>query len=84
MISHFYMQKAETRSERHSQKASFYAAEKGVSASFSEEEISQMDQMNVGEMESAYTTQSFINELIIEKKKKESEKSEILKSKKYL
>lgn len=74
MISHFYLQKTETRSERHSQKASFYAAEKGVTGSFSAEEINQMDTMNVGEMESAYTTQSFINELIIEKKKKESKK----------
>ncbi|MHA1168793.1 MAG: hypothetical protein ACTSRU_13275, partial [Candidatus Hodarchaeales archaeon] len=45
MISHFYLQKTETRSERHSKKASYFVAEKGVSASFTPEEIDQMDGM---------------------------------------
>ncbi|MFW9995719.1 MAG: hypothetical protein ACFFD4_27010 [Candidatus Odinarchaeota archaeon] len=74
MISHFYLQRSETRTKRHQQKGDAYVTEKGMTAKFTAEEMEDLADMDLGEMESAYTAQSFINELIIEKKKSEQEK----------
>ena len=63
IVSHYYLQRSELRTERHKMAATDYFAEKGVAAEAAMEDVS------LGLAESAYTSASFVSKVIIEKKK---------------
>jgi hypothetical protein len=63
IVSHYYLQRSELRTERHKMAASDYFAEKGLPADAAMEDVS------LGLAESAYTSASFVSKVIIEKKK---------------
>ena len=64
IVSHYYLQRSELRTDRHKSPSSEYFAEKGVAADVA------MDEVPLGVAESAYTSASFVSKIIIEKKKK--------------
>ena len=64
IVSHYYLQRTELRTERHKMASAAYFAEKGVVADAAMEDVS------LGLAESAYTSASFVSKIIIEKKKK--------------
>lgn len=70
MISHFYLQRAELRTERHKKSAADYAADE---LKLSPEQVKgvgrKLDGVNLGEVESAYTSQQFIANIIVEQQK---------------
>lgn len=70
MISHFYLQRAELRTDRHKKKAEDYAKE---SLNLSPDETKglggKLEGVNLGEVESAYTSQQFIANIIVEQQK---------------
>jgi hypothetical protein len=63
IVSHYYLQRSELRTERHKMAATDYFAEKGVAAE------ADMEDVSLGLAESAYTSASFVSKVIIEKKK---------------
>ncbi|MBN1184543.1 MAG: hypothetical protein JXB49_19780 [Bacteroidales bacterium] len=73
MISHFYLQRSETREAKHNMKASEYATMKGGKAStiaaWQAAEEAEPD-MDYGTVQSASTSAEFISRLIIKQKKK--------------
>ncbi|WP_455464216.1 hypothetical protein [Candidatus Hodarchaeum mangrovi] len=68
MTSHFYLQRTETRTVRHQASGSTYAMEKG----FSPAEVSDLnlETIKTAEIESAYTSQAFMADLVTKQKKK--------------
>ncbi len=71
MISHFYLQRSETRTTRHAAPSMAYAVEKG----FSKEQQAKYEAMGAAdvttaEVESALFSQAQITDMILEKKKK--------------
>lgn len=68
MISHFYLQRTETRDEKQQMNASVYAKDKGAS----EDEIKEMSKSEVsyGEIQSANTSADFVTRMIIKQARK--------------
>ena len=69
MISHFYLQRSETRTARHRKSANAYMKEKGISPEMSEkyEDMGVRDSM-LGTVESAYTSRSMLSQVMLRKK----------------
>jgi hypothetical protein len=71
MTSHYYLQRAELRTDRHKMSAKDYVQSE---LAFSAEEAEQMDEeldgLSLGEAESAYSTTQFISNVIVEQQKK--------------
>lgn len=70
LTSHFYLQRTETRTKRHKKSSYDYAVEKDINLS-SEDKIKfdrNFKDVSLGEVESAYTTQKAISNLVIEQK----------------
>ncbi len=71
MTSHYYLQRAELRTDRHKMSAKKYAmAEMGLTASEAEEMEDELEGLSLGEAESAYSTTQFISNVIVEQQKK--------------
>lgn len=75
MISHFYLQRSETRTERHSAPSTAYATEKG----YSEEQQAKYramgaEEVTTAEVESALHSQTRLADMILAKKKQDMEK----------
>lgn len=68
MTSHFYLQRTETRTERHAAPAAAYTMEKGFSKAEAEEMLS--GDLSTAEIESAYTSQAFIADMALKQKKR--------------
>jgi len=69
MISHFYLQRSETRTERHAAAASVYMAEKGISAPLHEKYAAMgIDKSTVADVESAYTSSAMMKKILFDKK----------------
>lgn len=70
MTSHFYLQRAELRTERHKKSAKEYATDE---LKLSPEQMKGMggklEGVNLGEVESAYTSQQFIANILVEQQK---------------
>ncbi len=69
MISHFYLQRTKTRTARHVASSDAYMSEKGISAAMSGKyrSLGSKD-ASLGEVESAYTSQSVLSQVIMSKK----------------
>ena len=69
MISHFYLQRTETRTARHGRSAKSYMKEKGISADMMEkyDAMGAEDSM-LGSVESAYTSRSMLSQVMLRKK----------------
>ncbi len=71
MTSHYYLQRAELRSERHKATAKNYVMnEMGFTAKDAEEINEELKDLTLGEAESAYSTTQFISNVIVEQQKK--------------
>ena len=77
MISHFYLQRAETRTERHKGEGSSYLSEKLSMDSNRWNKYKKMgvDDANLAEVEAAYSSSSVMNKILWDKKKRSIEKS---------
>lgn len=69
MTSHFYLQRTETRTERHASASTAYAMEKGFSPS-EMEEVEGLKELSTAEVESAYTSQAFMTDMALKQKKR--------------
>jgi len=67
MLSHYYLQRTETKTERQKKSAKAYAAEMKLSEK--DLDMKELEEISLGEVESAYTTAQFIGNLIVEKQK---------------
>ncbi len=67
MISHYYLQRAELRTERHKANAADYAKELNIPAAVSVQP--EFKDVTLGEAESAYTNAQFMANVMIERKK---------------
>lgn len=75
MISHFYLQRSETRTQRHAASASAYLQEKEISAALRAKYQSMgIDQTNVGAVESAYTSSAMMRKIMYDKKRQLKER----------
>lgn len=72
MISHYYLQRTETRNDRHASAATSYAQEKGYMPD-SEDKIL-MEKLNLGEVESAQTSARLFANIIADKKRRSESK----------
>jgi hypothetical protein len=72
MASHYYLQRTELRSERHSMAGVAYATEKGVAAD--EELLADMAGMSLGDVESASSSARLFANVVAQKKRKTREK----------
>ena len=75
MTSHYYLQRAELRTKRHKMSAKEYVkAEMG----FSDEDadMEELENVSLGEAESAYSTTQFISNVIVEQQKKIKKRKE--------
>ncbi len=71
MTSHYYLQRAELRTDRHKMSAKKYAmTEMGLTASEAEDMDEDLEGLSLGEAESAYSTTQFISNVIVEQQKK--------------
>jgi hypothetical protein len=71
MTSHYYLQRAELRTERHKMSAKDYVkSEMAFSDAEAEEIEKDLEGLNLGEAESAYSTTQFISNVIVEQQKK--------------
>ena len=71
MTSHYYLQRAELRTDRHKSSAKDYVqSELGFSSDEAEEMNEELDGLSLGEAESAYSTTQFISNVIVEQQKK--------------
>jgi hypothetical protein len=71
MTSHFYLQRAETRSKRQGMAGVSYAAQKGLSMDiFTDEEAEALGDVTVAQTEAAYTSARSISNIVIEQKKR--------------
>ncbi len=75
MISHFYLQRTETRSERQKLSSIEYVTEQGLMKE-EVETVSELEDLTVGEVESAFTSTKFMQNIILDKKKQEKTKKE--------
>ena len=77
MISHFYLQRAETRTERHKGEGSDYLSEKLAMNDVRWNKYKQMgvDEANLAEVEAAYSSSSVMNKILWDKKKRSAEKT---------
>jgi len=77
MISHFYLQRAETRTKRHEGEGSDYLSEKLMMNDQRWNKYKKMgvDDSNLAEVEAAYSSSSVMNKILWDKKKKSIEKS---------
>ena len=71
MISHFYLQRAETRTARHAKSGSEYANEKLNMDQYREEKYKNMgiDDANLSDVEAAYSSSSMMNKILWDKRK---------------
>ena len=74
MISHFYLQRSETRTARHAKPSSYYLAAKGVAAA-DMPKFKEMgsDEFPTSDIESAYTSVAMVKAVLL-KKKRQSKK----------
>ena len=68
MISHYYLQRTETRTRRHNRTAASYASDKGVA--LAPEYAADAADLNLSEVESAASSARMMANLIAEKKKR--------------
>jgi hypothetical protein len=74
MISHFYLQRTETRTERHQGSGSNYASEKTMSpALMAKYKAMGSEEASLGEMESAYSSSAFMSKILLEKRRQARE-----------
>jgi hypothetical protein len=66
MISHYYLQRAELRTDRHKMKAEEYIGGKGVAAQIFEK--GELDDLQVGDVESAASSSMFFAKIVASKK----------------
>lgn len=76
MISHFYLQRSETRTARHAAPSTTFVTDKGIL----QEDMQKYkdlgsDEFPTGEVESAYTSVAMIKAVMLKKKKQESKRS---------
>ena len=71
MISHYYLQRTEFRSDRHHMEASVLAAEKNIS--LDDETTAFMAGLKLGDVESAESSTRFIANIVADKKRKQSQ-----------
>ena len=78
MISHFYLQRAETRTERHKNKGSDYLNEKLMMDDMRASKYKKMgaDDANLAEVEAAYSSSSLMNKVLWDKKRRVKEKKD--------
>jgi len=77
MISHFYLQRSETRSERHFAPATNYLFEKEIPDTlYKKYKAMGIDQSNVADIESAYTSSAMMRKIIYDKKQQLRKKME--------
>ena len=71
MISHFYLQRAETRTARHAKSGAEYANEKLNMDEYREEKYKNMgiDDANLSDVEAAYSSSSMMNKILWDKRK---------------
>lgn len=76
LTSHFYLQRTETRTKRHKKSSMDYATEKKINLSTGDKEkfAKNFKDISLGEVESAYTTQKAISNLVIEQKNRVAER----------
>ena len=72
MISHFYLQRAETRTARHKKSGKEYAYEKLKMDSYRAEKYKNMgiENANLSDVEAAYSSSSIMNKILWDKKQK--------------
>ena len=71
MISHFYLQRSETRSSRHKSSAEAYLNEKGISASMKAKYAAMgVDSASLADVESAFTSQAMMNKVLFDRQSK--------------
>ena len=71
MISHFYLQRSETRSSRHKSSAEVYLNEKGISASMKAKYAAMgVDSASLADVESAFTSQAMMNKVFFDRQSK--------------
>jgi len=72
MISHFYLQRAETRTARHKKSGKEYAYEKLKMNEYRAEKYKKMgiDNANLSDVEAAYSSSSIMNKILWDKKQK--------------
>jgi hypothetical protein len=70
MTSHFYLQRTETRTKRHSGSGMAYAMEKGFTKEEAEEMGSDFEDLSTAEVESAFTSQAFMTDMALKQKKR--------------
>ena len=70
MISHFYLQRTETRTTRHAAPSAEYLKQKGISKDlmYKYQEMG-TDDLDTGSVESAYTSQTMITSVLLSKRK---------------
>jgi len=75
MISHFYLQRAETRTARHKKSGTEYANEKLNMDEYREEKYKNMgiENANLSDVEAAYSSSSMMNKILWDKKRKMAE-----------
>ena len=75
MISHFYLQRAETRTARHKKSGTEYANEKLNMDEYREEKYKNMgiDDAYLSDVEAAYASSSMMNKILWDKKRKMAE-----------
>jgi hypothetical protein len=68
MISHFYLQRTETRSKRHSFSSEEYLKEKGIpETAYAKYKGMGSDKLNLGEVESAFASHTVMSKVMYEK-----------------
>ena len=73
MISHYYLQRTELRSQRHSAPAASYASEKGVA--FAPATAAAVADLSLGDIEAAHSSARFFANIVAGKKLRERESS---------
>ena len=75
MISHFYLQRAETRTARHAKSGAEYANEKLNMDEYREEKYKNMgiENANLSDVEAAYSSSSMMNKILWDKKRRMTE-----------
>jgi hypothetical protein len=69
MISHFYLQRSETRTQRHAKSAAAYMEEKQIPAYLKEKyRMMQIQDSRLGDVESAYTSNAMMRKVMFDKK----------------
>ena len=69
MISHFYLQRSETRTKRHAAPATVYMEEKEIPATLKAKYAAMgIDQSTVANVESAYTSSAMMKKILFDKK----------------